>query len=208
MSRGRDDRSGRSDRGDAEGLLLRPDRRKARENGIVVLVTAVVVTLGVAIGPGWQAALASGAFGLVLFALVIGHRRQADIELTEREIAVRGLCSRKRRSRARAARVVRATLVQMRGSPMETLFVLDANGGVLLRMRGELYAPEDLDLFVRELGVPCDGPDEPVTANRFAKSHPGLVSWVERHPYLLLFLVTVIVVGAVMAGVVLPVWGM
>ncbi|GAA2446500.1 hypothetical protein GCM10010191_74440 [Actinomadura vinacea] len=48
------------------------------------------------------------------------------------------------------------------------------------------------------LGVPCSGPGRVVNANELAKEYPGLVSWVERHPYRLAFAIAGMVCAAIL----------
>jgi hypothetical protein len=90
-------------------------------------------------------------------------------------------------------------LVAPRGAPGENLFVLDAHRNLLIRVSGSNYTREDLDQLVNALGVPCSGPTRSVTANEFAETYPGLVSWAERHPYRIAFAIAGVVCAAVMA---------
>ena len=85
------------------------------------------------------------------------------------------------------------------------VFVLDRSGGLLLRLRGDVYPPEKLNAFVDALGVPVtDFPDvvtRPqaghvsvvrglqtdypgfVTPTEFDQTHPGLLSERDFTPY-------------------------
>jgi hypothetical protein len=140
-----------------------------------------------------------GALFAVLIVLVIGALLRSRIVLTAHEIVVRGLFTRKHRSRSRVAEVVRATLVGPRGERRESLFLLDAHRNLVIRMSDTGYARKDLDRLVNALDVPCSGPNGSVTANEFGRTYPGLVSGVERHPYRIAFAITGIVCAAVMA---------
>ncbi|MEV0584443.1 hypothetical protein [Nonomuraea sp. NPDC050310] len=71
----------------------------------------------------------------------------------------------------------------------------------MLRVPGGGYAREDIDRLVTALGVPCSGPDHAVNANELAKTHPGLVSRVERHPYRIAFAVLAVVVIVIVASI-------
>ncbi|GAB3207783.1 hypothetical protein ACQEU5_12565 [Marinactinospora thermotolerans] len=186
-------------------LVLRPDRRSGRTKLAVSAVIAVVMTVSIAFRVGWEVALASVVFWIVLFAVVIGHLRHARIVLTPYEIAVEGMVFRQRRPRSQAVRVVRATVVPSRGWASDTLFLLDAHDNVLFRVYGLNYATEDINRLVGALGLPCEGPGRPVSAGELAKIYPGIVPWYERHPYLLGLLTTGVVALVVLAVVLIAI---
>lgn len=167
-------------------LELRPDTRKGALVLAVIAVCGASVTAAILIGraPAVFTWIAGVAFAAVL-AAGVGYQTRSRISVTPDEIVVRGLVFRRRRSRSRVAEAVRATIVAPRGSPGHTLFVLDAHRSVLFRINASGYTREDIDRLVSALGVPCGGPGRAVSPNEFAKEYPGLVSWVERHPYLL-----------------------
>ncbi len=168
-----------------DDLVLRPDLRAGWTRLAVGAVGAVAVTAGLAFRVGTEAALVSAAVWCVLIPVLIAHVYRARIVLTAHEIVLKGAVLQQRRSRARAARTVRAAVVQPRGGPSDTLFVLDAHGGVLVRVHGALYTTGDMDRLVSALGVPSGGPEGPVTPKELQRFQPGLTTWVERHPYLL-----------------------
>ncbi|MER5423503.1 hypothetical protein [Streptosporangium roseum] len=180
-------------------LVLRPDARKGAAFLIAALVATVAIVAAILVGdaPTVFAPIVGAVFA-VLIALGSCAFFRARIVLTAHEIVLRGIFFQQRRSRSRAAEVVRATLVAPRVSPGDTLFVLDAQRNLLIRVPGSGYAREDIDRLVNALGVPCSGPDHAVDANELAKTYPGLVSWVERHPYRIAFAVAGVVVAAVM----------
>lgn len=180
-----------------DDLVVRPDFW----TGLIVLVVMAMAAAGIIaailIGdaPTVFALIVGGLFA-VLVPLAVGALLSARITLTAHELVVQGLFSRKRLPRSRIAEVVRASITAPRGGAGESLFVLDAQRALLVRVQGGLYAREDLARLVDALGVPCSGPDGPVGAKEFAKTYPGLVSWVERHPYGIAFAVA----GVVCAG--------
>jgi hypothetical protein len=174
-------------RGVQSGLVLRPDRRKT----LVTLVALVVITVGVVttiLGGDAPTVFAPvmGALFAVLIILVITALVRGRIILTAQEIVVRGLVTQ-RRSRSRVAEVVRATIVAPRAGATDSLFLLDAHRNLVIRLSGTNYTRRQLDQLVNALGVPCSGPSRPVNANQLAKTYPGLVSRVERHPYRIAF---------------------
>lgn len=166
-----------------QDLELRTDVGSVRARVIPALVAAVLVTSAAAIGPGLGAALFVGGLWVALFAYLAFHLYRSGIVLTRDEIVVRGAFGQRRRSRALAAGVVRATVIPERGAPCDTLFVLDARGGPLIRLYCDNYAPEDVERLLGALGLPVQGPDHAVRPDELARTYPGLVSWVERHPY-------------------------
>nr|BFE32596.1 hypothetical protein GCM10010200_048470 [Actinomadura rugatobispora] len=167
---------------------------------IAMLVATVGIVAAILIGdaPAVFAPIVGGLFA-VLIILATGALLSSRIILTSNEIIVRWLFIRQRRSRPRVTEVVRATITAPRGSPGESLFLLDAHRNLLIRVSTGAYRREDLDRLVKALGVPCDGPDHPVNANEFAQTYPGLVSWAERHPYRIAFAVAGVICAAVMA---------
>jgi hypothetical protein len=64
--------------------------------------------------------------------------------------------------------VVRASIIAPRGGAGDSLFVLDAQRALLFGVQGSLYSRGDLTRLADALGVPCSGPDRPVSANEFA----------------------------------------
>ncbi|MEU9837802.1 hypothetical protein AB0C69_01125 [Actinomadura sp. NPDC048032] len=175
-------------------LVVRPDFR----TGLVVLVVIAVAGAGIVaailIGdaPTVFALIVGGLFA-ILIPLAIGALLSARITLTAHELVVQGLFGRKREPRSRVAEVVRASIIAPRGGAGESLFVLDAQRALLFRVQGSLYSREDLTRLADALGVPCSGPGRPVSAKEFAETYPGLVSWVEQHPYRLAFAVAGVV---------------
>lgn len=184
-----------------DNLVLRPALRAGWARLGVGVVTGVVMTAGIGFRVGPEAAVATGIAWAVLVALVTAHLHRARIVLTAHEIVLKGAVFQRRRSRADAVWTIRATVVQARGGPCDTLFVLDAHGGVLIRVYGANYATEDLDRLVNALGLPCSGPERPVTPRELQRYRPGLVTWFEQHAYLLGMAFAVVLTLAIVAGV-------
>ncbi|ADH69542.1 MULTISPECIES: hypothetical protein [Nocardiopsis] len=182
-------------------LVLRPGLRAGWARLGVGVVTGVVTTAGIAFRVGPGAALATGVAWTVLVAAVALHLHRARIVLTAHEIVLKGAFFQRRRSRSRAVWTIRATVVQPRGGPCDTLFVLDQHGGVLVRVYGANYTTEDMDRLVSALGLPCSGPEGPVTPKELDRFRPGLVTWAEQHAYLLGMAFAVALTLAIVAGV-------
>lgn len=189
-----------SGRGD---LVLRLDTAKRGRAVIVWLVAVGLVTTGVVVGAGPAGGLFPGTIAVVGIAVIWGHFRCGRIAVTHHEIAVLGLLVRRRRQRARAVRVVRATVVPVRGPITDIVFVLDAAGKTVIRINGHNYRRADVDRLVDFLSLPWSAPDGPVTANELSTMHPGMVPWREVHPYVFGLYVAVGTVAAIIIAAVI-----
>ncbi|MEF2978797.1 hypothetical protein [Subtercola sp. YIM 133946] len=101
--------------------------------------------------------------------------------------------------RIAAKRIASALVVQVyRGQSMETapqLFVLDAAGELLLRMRGQYWGDESVHAVANAYGVPVRVSAEALTRAQLRADHPELVYWFERWPWVRTFCL----VGAIAA---------
>jgi hypothetical protein len=186
-------------------LVLKPAAGPRRQVFTIVAVISVVLVVGGVMAGGRPAVVTSIGLVLLLAATIAVYLRRSRIVVTPTEISARGLTFHRRRDRALAASVIRATVVQP-GAVSETVVVLDAAGQALLSINGALYAPADLDRLIHRLGLPTGGPDRPVTLTQLARERPGSVGWVGRHPvaFTLLcalgFAVVAVVLGAALAA--------
>ncbi|MFJ9553898.1 hypothetical protein ACIRPH_08775 [Nocardiopsis sp. NPDC101807] len=172
-----------------DALVLTPNRRRVWTRLAFAAVPIVTATIGIRVKAGPVAGLIAGALFAVMILLLLLHTHRSSIVLTPYEFIEKGLGFQRRRPRARIARLVRANVVVPRSGSNDTLYVLDANGEVVIRLYGANYSPQDIDRLVRALAVPCEGPDRPVTYAELARTHPHVLSWVERHPVLLAWVV-------------------
>lgn len=186
-------------------LVLRPAAGPRRQ--VLTIAAVIAVTLVVAgVLAGGRAALIT-CIGLVLLLAVTitVYLWRSRIVVTPTDISARGLTFHRRRDRALAASVLRATVVQP-GAVSETIVVLDAGQQALLTINGALYAPADLDRLVNHLGLPTGRPDGPVTMAQLARERPGSVSWIGRNliAFTLLcalgFAVAAVLLGTVVAA--------
>ncbi|QKW32690.1 hypothetical protein HUT06_00450 [Actinomadura sp. NAK00032] len=187
-------------------LVVRPDFRTGMIVLVVLAVVAVSIVAAILIGDAPDAfALIVGVPFALLVPLGIGALARARITLTAHEFVVQDLFTRKAWPRSLVAEVVRASIIAPRGGAGESLFVLDVRRDLLVRVQGGLYGQRDLARLVDALGVPCSGPEGPVSAKEFAETYPGLVSWAERHPYRLAFGIAGVLCVAVLALVLVSV---
>lgn len=161
-------------------LVLRPAPGPRRRLLSVAAVIAAVLLVAGALAGGRPALITGIALAALVIVAVAAQLGRSRIVVAPTEIVVRGLFRRRRRDRADAA-VVQATLLRP-AAAARTVFLLDAGGRVVLRIDGTLYAPDDLDHLVENLGLPSGGPDDPVAAARLARAQPGAAGWIERHP--------------------------
>lgn len=72
------------------------------------------------------------------------------------------------------------------GSTLDTqpqLFVTGTDGRVLIRMRGQFWAVEDMERVAEELDVPITRRAESMTLTELRRSSPELLYWFERFPH-------------------------
>ncbi|HEY8525303.1 MAG TPA: hypothetical protein VIL48_10080 [Acidimicrobiales bacterium] len=167
-------------------MVLRKERRQWLPVAVITFVLFALPFLGAALAAAiageWTIAVVAGAIGGVPTALVAAQLGRSRIEVTPEAIAVRGAVGRRQAPRARATHLVRAPVWQGRAGVVDTVFVLDAGGRTLLRIRAQHYRPSDVDRLVAFLGLPSTGPDRPVSPSELDALYPGIVPWVEAHP--------------------------
>ncbi len=180
-------------------LVLRPDRSRVWAGLVVAGVPLVLLLVG---------ALLAGATPLAVGVLVVAGvcavivpvlAGSGRVEVTDQDITVKEFFRKRRVLRARAARVVRARLVPLRGPVMDTVFVLDAHGAPLVRIPAYKYRSAEIDLLVPVLGLPCDVPDRPVTGPELSSRYPHMLGFAERRPVV----TALVVAGGAVAFVVL-----
>ncbi|TDE00094.1 hypothetical protein [Jiangella asiatica] len=187
-------------------LELRPSPARRRLAYVMTAVVGAVFAIGGTIAAGVPGLLIGLAVSALMLAVMYGHLRRSRIVVTSSEIVVHGLVITRRRERSRAASVVRAVVIPVRGPAVDTVFVRAADDSRLLRIHGNNYEAEDLDRLVAHLRLPSTGPDRPVTAGQLDRAYPSLVPWVEAHPFRFSFAVAfgfvtlVVVVGIVVAS--------
>lgn len=175
------------DRHGRRQLVLRPAAGNMIQRQAILLwvLTSLlgVIAAGVSVQQGatdvaaFIVALVLAGIGLTWVTL-----RSKRIVVTTDEIAQLGLFIRRRGQRVRARRLVRAQVIQPRALIYDTVFVLDGMGKPVIRIYGHVYEPADIDRLVEFLGLPCEGPDRPVTAPDLDAMHPGIVPWHQARP--------------------------
>jgi hypothetical protein len=78
-------------------------------------------------------------------------------------------------------RVIRLDLVRSGSLTVQPqLFLLDHEGALLLRMRGQCWSPEAMEGVIHRVGAPILRVTEPMTLLELNHRHPHLLSWFER----------------------------
>jgi len=175
----------------AAELRIKPMRDLWREGWKSFLATSVPLfgALGiVAAETGrWPVVLAGFAGATVVFALVAGRLRGAGVMLDPEGVHERAylrstvFTPRRRVHQALVVPVGRTLLDEV----THQLFLLDRRGRTLLRMRGQLWDPQDLKAAAAYFDVPVRVLDTPVTWSELRQSpyRGNLEPW-ERHPLL------------------------
>ncbi len=177
-------------------FVLRPSLRHRPLVLPAILIVAMCVVVGARFGwPGVLVGFAVAAVAIVV--PLAGYLRRARIVVTPSQITVRGLVTHKRADRDQAASIVRAVIVAPRAPMNDTIFVLDRDEKLLLRIHGVDYPTADLDRLVEVLGLPATTADRPVTATEVARRYPGLVPWIQRHPVMFALAATLVIVVVV-----------
>jgi len=134
----------------------------------------------------WMPFLAAHIVLLLLFVAVVQRLKGAGVAL-----ATDGI-----RERAYAGRVVftpvdlvsSVTLIRVFDSLSneisQQLFLVDADGRTVLRLRGQLWHPADLTRIMSFYSVPVHAPQEVLTWREVRRDHGSKLSWFERHALL------------------------
>jgi hypothetical protein len=83
------------------------------------------------------------------------------------------------------------------------LFVCDAAGTQLLRMRGQFWSMARMRAVSDALDIPLTELTDDVTRAELLEEHPGLLYWFERHPVIIgIVALSVVVAAALVAGLI------
>jgi hypothetical protein len=174
------------EQGPGTGETLRPYRRLF-SGGLVaaVLLTTPVfaVLYWLAIPAGiWAVVLALHlvAVGLTVWGTLQYFR--TTIRLTSGGVTERGFLGRERHVPGMSVNSILLFEVY-RGSSLETTpqqFVVDREGELLLRMRGQFWSAVSMRAVAEHLGAPVQRHSDPTTLGELRKSMPGLLYWFER----------------------------
>ena len=133
----------------------------------------------------WPRVLIAMAVVAVLYLVAISLFARVRIEIEPDGMTENGFFAHNRRIAAK--RIASAVIVPVyRGQTLETapqLFLLDASGELLLRMRGQYWSEQSVLAVATAYGVPLRSIAEPLTRQQFRADFPELVFWFERWPW-------------------------
>jgi hypothetical protein len=168
---------------------LRPSRALFTQSGTVAAALTLPVfaaMLWFAIPRGtWPRVLVAIAFITTAYAIAVFLLSRVRIIIEADGMIEHGFFSHNRRVAAK--RIESALIVQVyRGQSMETapqLFLLDASGELLLRLRGQYWGDAAVRAAAGAYGVPIRESAEPLTWAQLRADHPDLLYWFERWPW-------------------------
>lgn len=191
------------------GRVLRPHGHLLRQGLLAWIaftapVFVVLYFLTIPHGP-WLAVLVTHALAAIALVLAIVAYARTAIWVDQDGITERGFFGFRRR--VPVADIGSIVFAETFGAtPPQTLpqlFVCDRQGRQLVRMRGQFWSRENMDVVVETLDVPYDSVAAMVSTRELRDRYPGLLFWFERHPVIaaLAFAAATAVVGIVVFAV-------
>jgi hypothetical protein len=166
-------------------VAARPDNRLHAQwfTSVLALLLPIFAVLYVLAIPSgnWPAVLAAQ---LVLTALLgVGGASASLVRMT---VGATGITSRNCLGRVRVVpfeqvgSIIRLDLYRGTLHPQPQLFILSHDGELLLRMHGHCWPVETMEDMIRSIGAPVVRAAEPMTLLDLDRTHPELLSWIER----------------------------
>jgi len=152
----------------------------------VALLTPVFVTLYFLTLPNgpWLVVLVSQLIATVIVGFGIGSYYWTRIWLAPGLIEERGFFGR--RTRFELADIGSVLFVETyTGHATERtpqLFVRGHGGEQLVRMRGQFWSRESMEIVAERLGAPVTRTDEALSIAELRRDYPGTLYWFERYP--------------------------
>lgn len=175
---------------------VRPNAELFRQGliGSVIFITTVFVVLyflTVPSGP-WLLVLGIQLVVSIAVTLAAWGYFSATIWVGPHEISERGFFGRRRRYPAEQIdSILLATVSTSSGELLRQLFVRDAEGHQLVRMRGQFWSSTSIDTVASVLEVPVVIIDEVTTVRELRTKFPLLLFWFDRQPVLAIVAVAV-----------------
>lgn len=148
---------------------------------LIIPLSAALYALSIPHGP-WLAVLIGQCVVTVVFVAGIIAARRAGIWVDRTTVTERGFFGRSHTfARSDITGVIMLELYL--SDALETrphLFVTGAEGGLLLRMRGQFWSRTAMETFIDLLGAPIDRVAEPITLRELRLARPELLYWFER----------------------------
>lgn len=146
-------------------------------------VFVVLYFVTVPSGP-WRVVLAIQVIATVIMVAVAVAYFRVAIWVDREGITEVGFFGLKRRvARADIGSIVRAeTFVGGGEQTVPQLFVCDHDGRQVVRLRGQFWSRENMEIVVTTLDVPVTPVTDAVSTGELRSEYPGLLYWFERHP--------------------------
>ena len=155
---------------------------------VVAFMTPVFVVLYVLTLPNsrWPAVLVLQVVATLLVFVAAWAYFGTAIWVSPTEISERGFFGRKRTFARQSigSVVIAETYASSSSETIPQLFVCDHEGTQIVRMRGQFWSRENMEVVKSTLDVPFTVVDEAVTTGDLRRDFPGLLYWFERHPVL------------------------
>jgi hypothetical protein len=171
-----------------KSVVLRPHAHLFTQGIIAVLAltTPVFAVLYWLTIPGgvWPLVLAIHVVVVVATLLAVFAYFGTTIEILPDDVRERGFFGRV--THIRPGMVGSVLLLDLyEGSTLDTLpqlFITDAHGRLLLRLRGQFWSRDDMERVAEELDVPLTVRSESMTLTELRRKSPELLYWFERFP--------------------------
>jgi hypothetical protein len=167
-------------------VTLRPARTFLRQGLFALalgstLTAAVLYWLTVPNGV-WQIVLTVHVGLVVMTAVIARQFLRVRIALTPDGVIKREFNGESSRVHRNSARLVLIIDIYLNHSAetLPHLFVADAEGRLLLRMRGQYWPREHMERVATHFAVPVQRPRQPVSMAEFYAASPELLYWFER----------------------------
>jgi hypothetical protein len=165
-------------------------RRRLLGQGLVAVVslTAPILLalfwLTIPDGP-WPAVVAAAIAVVVVFGYAVVQYFRVAVVVTPTHLIERTFFGTTRR--VPIEHVARAVLLDLHrtlaAEPRRQLFVLDAEGRVLLRMRGDYWSTHSIhEIATHLVTVPVEHVESALTLDELQRTNPLMLYWFERRP--------------------------
>lgn len=186
-------------------IHLRPLNSLFRQGLLAVLVfmapvLVVLYVLTVPTGP-WRLVLAMQVIAMGVVALASLRFFGAGIWVGPDGIRERGFFGRVTSVPTRdiGSVILAETFTGVGTEASPQLFICGHDGRQLIRMRGQFWSRQNMDIVIRTLDVPVTALDDAVSRRELQLEYPGLLYWFERRPVLaaLVFVAATAIFGLV-----------
>ena len=193
---------------------LRP-RPSLFRRGVAAILAFFVPAFGVlfwlTIPAGlWPVVLVAAVLVAAGFAYSVVSYLRLGVWVSPEGIAERGFFGKTTRvAVGEIGSIVRADVFPT-GTSSETvaqLFVCDAEGWQVIRLRGQFWTRESMSIIVSTLDAPLIEIERPISTSELYATYPGLLYWFERRPIMaaLIFGGVLVLGGLVLYGVLVSV---